>query len=367
VFLWPVVDDSADHKSPMTALPNSSLHVSAADPRLRWVGRTQIRASEAHESGEQSSERRSSAVRFAWSGSGLVARFYGTGLGCVLADPSNYFTVVVDGAPLRAPFFAGQTREHVLVEGLELGEHTVQLLRRSEAAFGVSEVESVFVLGGHLQSGTPAATTLEVLGDSISCGYGNETSHPSAVFSASTENHYASYVAILARSLDAEVSTVAWSGRGVVRNYGDAPEPLMPELYLRTLPDASSGVWPFADTVDLVIVNLGTNDFTTPGPSLDVFVAGYAALLQSVRERRPTTPILSTLGPMLAPLTRNRARAAIERAVTLRREQGDANVHYYAIQTPNRAPGSNEHPSVATHAAVAQELLPVVRALLGRE
>lgn len=337
----------------MTAPSNSRSHVSAADPRLHWVGRTELRHS-AH----------GSAVRFAWSGSGLEARFHGTGLGCVLTDPWNYFTVVVDGEPLPTPYFAGRAREHVLVEGLAQSEHTVQLLRRSEAAFGVSEVESVLVLGELLQSGTPKKTRIEVLGDSISCGYGNETSHPSVAFSASTENHYQSYAAILARSLDAELSTVAWSGRGVVRNYADAPEPLMPELYVGTLPEPGSGAWAFEDAVDLVIVNLGTNDFTTPGPDPDVFVAGYAAMLATIRQKRPKAAILSTLGPMLAPLTRNRARAAIERAVALRHTRGDSNLHYYAIQTPNRAPGSNEHPSTATHRAVAEELAPIVSALL---
>lgn len=304
-------------------------------------------------------------MRFAWSGSGMVARFWGTGLGCVLADPVNYFTIEVDGEPLAQPFFPADAREHVLVDGLVLGEHTVRLLRRSEAEFGISELEAVFVLGGHLTAAPVAETTIEVLGDSISCGYGNETTHPSEPFTAATENHYSSYASIIGRAVGAEVSTVAWSGRGVVRNYADRPEPLMPELYLqRTLPTPDSPPFGFDDPVSLVIVNLGTNDFTTPGPDPEVFVAGYTALLSAIRERRPTVPILSTLGPMLAPLTRARARAAIKRAVVSRQRQGDTNLHYYAIETPNLAPGANEHPSVVTHRAVAAELLPVVRQLL---
>lgn len=336
-------------RPPMSVGSTAPLFVSAADPRVRWIGRVQ--ASD-------------SAVRFAWSGSGFVARFFGTGFGCVLRDPVNRFTVVVNGVALPQPLWPGSHTEHVLISGLPLGEHTLQLLRRSEPLFGPSELSAVWVEGGELLTARPALRTIEVLGDSISCGYGNETDHPSVAFTVETENHFQAYVSLLARAVDAEVSTLAWSGRGVVRNYADAPEPLMPELYGCILPEVPSVAWPFDDEVALVVVHLGTNDFTTPGPDPDVFIAGYTSLLETIRARRPNAPILCCIGPMLAPLTQKRARAAIERAVVERRASGDENVAYYAVQTPNRAPGSDEHPSLATHAAMAAELVPIVRELL---
>lgn len=323
--------------------------VSAQDPRLRWVGR---------------SESVGPAVRFAWSGSGFIARFRGTGLACVLRDPMNLFTLVVDGVAQPQPFIASASDEQPLTHHLPRSEHTVELLRRSEPLFGASELLAVRVLDGELLAAPPRRATIELIGDSISCGYGNETNHPSAPFTAAAENHYRSYGAILARALDAELSTIAWSGRGVVRNYGDAPDPLMPDLYGRTLPLSDSSAWAFEDDVALVVVNVGTNDFTTPGPDLAHFVAGYVDLLSHVRKRRPQAPILCVLGPMLAPLTQRRARAAVESAVTLRQRSGDTLLTYYPLQTPNRAPGCNEHPSVATHEAMAQELLDVARALM---
>lgn len=336
-------------RPPMSVGSTTPLLVSASDPRVRWIGRVQVS---------------DSAVRFAWSGSGFSVRFFGTGFGCVLRDPVNRFTVVVNGVELPEPFWPGSASDHALITGLPSGEHTLQVLRRSEPLFGPSELASVWIEGGDLLGGPPATRTIEVLGDSISCGYGNETDHPSVVFTVETENHFRSYVALLARAVDAEVSTLAWSGRGVVRNYADAPEPLMPELYGRTLPDLQSAQWTFEDDIALVIVHLGTNDFTTPGPDPDVFIAGYVRLLETVRQRRPHAPILCSIGPMLAPLTQKKARMAIERAVAARRAAGDENITYYAVQTPNRAPGSDEHPSLATHAAMAAELVPIVRKLL---
>lgn len=336
----------------MSVRSTTPLFVSASDPRLRWIGRVQ--ASD-------------SAVRFAWSGSGFAARFFGTGFGCVLRDPVNRFTIVVNGVALPESFWPGSASEHTLISGLPLGEHTLQLLRRSEPLFGPSELAAIWVEGEQLLEAPPATRTIEVLGDSISCGYGNETDHPSVPFTAETENHFRGYAALLARAVDAEVSTLAWSGRGVVRNYADAPEPLMPELYQRTLPELQNVQWTFEDDVALVIVHLGTNDFTTPGPDPDLFIAGYVSLLATIRQRRPNAPILCCIGPMLAPLTQKKARAAIERAVAVRRAAGDENITYYAVQTPNREPGSDEHPSLTTHATMAAELVPVVRKLLRME
>jgi lysophospholipase L1-like esterase len=317
----------------------------ASDPRLRWVGRCDVRQS---------------AVRFAWSGSGFVVRFEGHAVGGVLADSENYFTVVVDGAVTSACWRPSGTGEQLFVSELAAGEHTVAILRRSEPAFGLSELRGLRVYGA-LLAPPPRPPVIEIIGDSISCGYGNETQHPSDPFTAQTENHYRSYGAILARLVNAEASTVAWSGRGVVRNYGDAPEPLVPQLYHQTLPTPNSAPWPFLDDVSLVLVNAGTNDFTTPGPDVDAFVAGYAQLLADVRARRPRTPLLCTLGPMLAPLTARRARAAVQRAVAVRQDQGDGNLVYHELRTPNLAPGCNEHPNLVTHEAMAHELADVVR------
>src|SRR5690606_9525589 len=140
---------------------------------------------------------------------------------------------------------------------------------------------------------------MEVIGDSISCGYGNEGEHAELPYSPDTENHYLSYGALIARELDAELSTIAWSGRGVVRNYEDQSALLMPQLYARTLPDEDAP-WPFADPQDLVLVNLGTNDFALePGPDETQFIERYVALLSTVRQHRTRAAILATFGPML--------------------------------------------------------------------
>ena len=67
---------------------------------------------------------------------------------------------------------------------------------------------------------------IEFIGNSITCGYGNEAMLPTNHYSYETQNHYLSYPQIAARQLDAVAYIVARNGIGVYRSYngrGQAP------------------------------------------------------------------------------------------------------------------------------------------------
>ncbi len=69
-----------------------------------------------------------------------------------------------------------------------------------------------------------------MIGDSISCGYGNEGKSQNEHFSPDTENARDAYGAIAARRLGADYACVAWSGRKMW------PDNTVPEIYDRALP-----------------------------------------------------------------------------------------------------------------------------------
>jgi lysophospholipase L1-like esterase len=304
---------------------------------------------------------------WAWSGSGFRVKFMGTGLQARFVDRDNFHSVSVDGqAPRSIEMRAGQVI-YALASGLPLGEHTVEVRRRTEALFGVTHLLGLRVEAGRLLAAPPSkARSLELVGDSISCGYGNEGSGPACPFSAATENHDRSYGRLLAGALDAELSTVAWSGRGVVKNYAGEPGDLMPTLYERVLPQVAASSWSFTRSADVVIVNLGTNDFSTePDPEFSQFRDAYAALLAKIRARNPLAFVVCTLGPMLPPVDLQRAVRAIQAAIQLRTVEGDQRVSYFPLGVSNDAPGCDWHPSVATHERMAKALMPVVRRLTG--
>ncbi len=299
----------------------------------------------------------STGARYAWSGSGFIARFDGVGLSARLLDTSNQHTVLVDGE--LQPTLKTTTGEatYVLATGLDPGEHIVEVYRRSEASFGATQLLGVEVADGELLTPpAPPERRIEVVGDSISCGYGNEGTAPCA-FSIDTENHYLAYPAVMARSLNAEVSTVAWSGKGVIFNYnGNLTLPL-PTLYDYTVPSDRKHAWSFQWQPQAVVINLGTNDFSSgTNPTDDVFVARYRALLSQVRAVYPDAFLLCTVGPMLSGAALAKTRTNIAAAVSEQVAGGDARVRAYEMTTPNTAPGCDYHPSVATQAAMAAEL-----------
>jgi hypothetical protein len=171
----------------------------------------------------------------------------------------------------------------------------------------------------------------------------------------------------LARNLGAESSTVAWSGKGVVSNYGGNREAPMPDIYDRAEPNEPGSVWDYTLwQPDALLVNLGTNDYSTDNdPADEEFVGAYTSLLATFRNRYPNAQILCTVGPLLDGADLAKAETNIRAAVARRADAGDRKVAFHAMRVPNTNPGCDWHPGVTTHAAMAKDLEPVLRSLVG--
>lgn len=309
-----------------------------------------------------------SGPRSAWSGSGFVAHFTGTGLEVTIDGPPVTFTTLVDGAT-RAEFTtrAGKST-YAAVSALHPGEHVVLVSRQGEASFGATVLQEVKAKDGTmLAPPPPLPRRIEIVGDSISAGYGNEGTSPNCPFSADTEDHYLTYGALLSRELGAELSTVAWSGKGIVSNYGGNRELPFPALYDRAEPNDPSSVWDYTLwQADAVVVNLSTNDYSTDNdPPDDEFTSGYASLLATIRNRYPNAHILCTVGPLLDGADLAKAESNIRQAVARRTGAGDRRIAFHAMRVPNANPGCDWHPGLATHAAMARDLKPVLQSTLG--
>lgn len=319
-----------------------------AVPEIHWVGRYDATDP--------------AAVRMGWSGVGLVVRFAGTGASVRMDDQGRYFTVVVDGAVQPTLATSGGMQDYVLATGLPAGEHTVELYRRTEGSFGATVFEEV-VLEGELLAPPAVTRRMELVGDSITAGYGNEGVSPCS-FSAETENHYQTYGAIASRTLGAELHTVAWSGKGIIYNYGDDMNQPLPELYDRTI--ASDGAaWSYDWQPDVVAVNLGTNDFSTDNdPSQPLFVDEYVGFLAHVREVYPDTFIL-VLQPSLYGTEADMVQGYLEDVVAQRQAAGDADVAYADVNVEWIGSGCDGHPTVATHEGMAGRLVEELQSHLG--
>jgi lysophospholipase L1-like esterase len=268
--------------------------------------------------------------------------------------------------------------EHVypLANGLGSGEHEVELVKRVEHNHGqgVLQVRGVRVsLGAQLLPVLRSPRRLEFIGDSITCGYGNElsTSDPSNNhYTTRNSNARLSYAALAAKALDAEAVLVAASGRGVSRNWSGDPGMLIGEFHRRIFPDGVAGPWwdPARYQPHAVVLNAGTNDFSPGGVERAVFRNSYLALLEHVRQVYPQSKILVLLGPMLndqfppgeSALTA--IREDLARVLDERRRAGEKELEFLELPTQQSPFGEDWHPSLLTHRLMAQQ----VAAELGR-
>lgn len=330
-----------------TSAPTSSPGTDTDDtPRVHFVGRF------AHDG---------AVATFAWSGSGIIAAFSGTEVAVQFEDGgSNEFTVLIDGASQPTLSMDPGANKYPLAQGLEDGRHVVELYRRTEASQGSTTFQGFdFGPNGTLLAPPPVkARRIEIIGDSITCGYGNEGADTSCTFSPETENHYLTYGAIAARTLEAELSTIAWSGKGIVYNYDTDTNNPMPTLYNRTLPDDAASRWDFSTKPNAVVINLGTNDYSTDGdPSTEQFRDAYLGLLQQVRDGAPNAFILCTVGNMLGGEDLDAARAGIGAAVDSFKASGDTNIAAWDMNVANDDPGCDWHPNIQSHALMAEALV----------
>jgi len=362
--------------------------------------------------------------RFDWSGNSMSARFEGSEVtwGAESATEQIY-EVVIDGVAQQVilPDYTNAaapiaTRTHKLSQGT----HEITVVRSSEALFGVTVFVPFTFPGGKALPPTQHERRIEIIGDSITCGYGNEGPNATCPYNVpirtvkneqgetaeikipETQNIYLAYGSIAARRLGAQVTTLCFSGKGIALNYreqgvgegrilnpNDKPDPdaltTIPEYYLRTVgtekPDATraSSSWDFTKEPQpqVVLINAGQNDFgrdanqdsIADGIDLDAFRTKYRAFVDSVRKVRPKAKIFLAVSPMVTDLfpldnARSNFRATLRSIVDEVNAAGDKDV--FTIELVEMGSryglGCDYHPNLAVHRIMADQVVGAIRA-----
>ncbi|MBY0424930.1 MAG: hypothetical protein K2Q22_04770 [Cytophagales bacterium] len=273
----------------------------------------------------------------------------------------NYYQIIVDGVPKKVLGVADGQSTHRIELGP--GVHTLTIFKRTESSVGEGIFEGLeIVQGKDLLPITPDhKLKIEFIGNSITCGYGIEGKDQYCKFSPETENNYLAYGALTARNLQAEYVAVAFSGKGMYQNYDTTDKQTMPMLYGRTIPFENQLVWDFNRwKPDLVVINVGTNDFAHVAPPQQGFVMAYVGFLKSIRKNYPSAKIVCTLGPMTSDFwpvgvkALTTSKKYIDLAV---KEFGDPLVTTFYF-TPQKTEdfGCDFHPNIGRHQLMAQEL-----------
>lgn len=349
--------------------------IASAEPKAGAPGAKQTMATSYRLMGRFVREPSGNGWRMAWPGSAMIARFKGTSLSIRIRDEGhNLFQVVIDGETkkvLRTDKDQGK-EVFVLAEGLVDAQHDVIVERRTEAKVG----EAVF-LGfepgpGALMIAPPPAPErrIEIIGDSISTGYGNEGPGAACGYVNSQQNEFLTYGAITARNLDADHTTIAWSGKTLyeMREYFDKALPARGEL------GADSPKWDFAGyQPQAVVINVGTNNFANIDPGERRFVELYLALFAKVRAAYPKAFILCALGSMLSDVypegrhSLTQARKYMKVVMQKLEESGEKRTGFLEFSEQNHADGlgCGFHPSLKTHKLMSDRLTAMLKERMG--
>ncbi len=170
-------------------------------------------------------------------------------------------------------------------------KHVIRVQKRSEGEFGCTTIQGfVHDKESSLHRVLPRNKRfIEFIGDSYTVGYGADGTHKNQPFTVATENADKTYACILGRYFQADYALIAHSGRGAVRNYGDSltsSRYTMKDLMLNTLDSDTTTRYDFDQyTPDMVLINLGLNDFSTqPAPSKTEFETAYRRIIRQVRD-----------------------------------------------------------------------------------
>lgn len=296
----------------------------------------------------------------------------------------GYLAVYVDDEeePVRR-ICLEKTGLYLLFESEEEKLTTIRIVKYSEAAFGKCGVRYLEI-DTELLCAPPAAKErrMEIIGDSITCGYGVEAQNELQPFRTDTENPDKSYSLLTAGALEAEVNLVSWSGNGIISGFVDetatAPSEkwLMPEVYQYTDIACSAALfgeeesrwerWDFSRFVpDVILINLGTNDCSwcrDIQERKDGYRSRYVEFLRYIRRNSPQAQILCMLGTMDQRVLKE-LREAVE---IFGREQGDDRVHFLSLppQNPEDGYGADWHPSALTHKKTAKIVADEVRRIM---
>lgn len=317
----------------------------------------------------------------------IAARFAGVGASMKISDGAavaNYFDVIIDQDFSQAQKVkADDDGVAVLAANLPYGEHDLRIVKRTEASAGSVDFKSLTIAGELLPPPEPAPHKIEIIGDSISAGSGNEAVNGSANCNEDYSRPYSSaskaWGPVLARALDAEYHVTAVSGIGALRNYNCKNMDSMPKVYDRVLLERSdSPTYDISQFVpDAVLIMLGTNDFS-PADCMRIALNetvdpdNYAAFIQAMsdfvgvlRGDYPDAEIFLLASPMLHDgwpdetfTSDTSQRAAIQKVVDDLNdgEIGGGKLHVILPEyskTKITGRGCGTHPNVYEHSIIA--------------
>ena len=308
------------------------------------------------------------SASFDWSGSYMEIKLTGSFLAVKVSDTrKNYYNLFINGVEQGVVETFGKDSVIVLASGLKGKFNVIRLQKRSEGEQGKSTIHSLYLsrFGKILQYDPGRTRHIEFIGNSLTVGFGTEGKSKDEKFLASTENCNLAFGAIISRYFNADYTLIAHSGWGAARNYGDTARVSrisMKDKMLQTFDMDPGQMWNFSSyKPDIVVINLGSNDFSTkPHPLKEEFLGCYSIIIDRLRDKYGDVPILC-VAPNRGP--------AFEYLQEFVRARADKKLFFTAylqgVYNSDSDLGSVGHPNYSGQQKLAMTLIPYISTATG--
>ncbi|WP_052260949.1 SGNH/GDSL hydrolase family protein [Photobacterium gaetbulicola] len=300
-----------------------------------------------------------------WPGSAVAFQFSGSRLQVNMDGRGTQFDVLVNGELSHRVKTSSGMNTYDIVSFAEPDEVHIELVKRNENHDAMIRIAG-FDVEGDIHGVWQQQPHILFYGDSITAGYGNESSQRECTTAeiADTTNARMSYASIASETLGASRTLVAYSGLGLLRNWnGNDPHHNLP-YYMNKSGAIFTGIDEYEDRhPDLVVINLGGNDFSTPlqphepWPDMPAFYAawldGYVDFISRQRDRYGNVPVI-----VVAKIWYHEIISMLEARLAAQNIQG-VYTHYYDAEYL----GCNWHPSVKEHKIIADNLVNKIKVL----
>jgi lysophospholipase L1-like esterase len=303
-----------------------------------------------------------------WPGTYFKTAFIGRELYFRVGVNHEILHVMVDGQP---PLVLIRPEPGVYrVSGLGNTPHTASVLVVTESQDAPNTFGGFAIAPGEKPFPTKRLSRqIEFIGDSYTVGYGNTSPKQNCTTNevwATTDNSQA-FGPLIARHYQADYQVNAISGRGIVRNYDGFAGDTVPTAYPYLLLDHKQ---PYPDPdwkPQIIVINLGTNDFSTPlhpgehWKTRDELHAdyekSYVRFLQDLRAKNPDAYIiLWTTGTDDAEIA-----SEAQKVAQLSKAQGETKLSFIPIDHLSFT-ACDGHPSLADDQTIRDKVVQFIDA-----
>lgn len=300
----------------------------------------------------------SSTVMFDWPSIQIKTAFTGTSCRVYLSGGNEGFDIYLNGCLSKTIRLNEYDSCYLVAEKLKDTLHHLTITKRF-ASWGNPTVFKGLIIDENASLQAPDMSEkmrIQLIGGSILSGFGNQSCCIDCESIVDSSNSSLSFGALLANKLNADYHLISVSGKGLVREWGSPflsiSDPFG-SYYDRVLRAKPTPEWDYALwKPNLVIINLGGNDFSTrPHPVKGHFISVYRALVRTIISRYPNCSIVCITSHK-EPL-----RSFAQEAVCSLNEEGLRNVVFFSYApVPFSLRGCDWHPNIAAHEQIADQL-----------